>query len=554
MKKLLTYGLCFLMALTCLTGCGGGNQADLRVAVGGDTADLDPAIVDDSITANILTQVYQGLYALDTDGNVIPNLATDMPEISEDGLTYTIKIKEGTKWSDGETVKASDFVYAWKRAVPTQGYYTQFIWQYIEGTSHMVADEKTGVEIDTPYTTMDELKDFGAKALDDTTIEIKLKAKCAYFTSLLTNTVFYPVREDYLKDNAKDGDLTDSSWGNKSDVPYNGAFKVTSVNTKDEVILEKNEEFYDADKVSINSISFKVMADMDAQTSAFESGEIDFATSCNIDTIKSKEELSEQSWKIDPFVCNYYILINAGDENTNEALKDKDIRNAIGLSVNRDNVLQALGYGDNAYELSGLVPKGIPGATGDFREEQDEVKKLAEYNLDEAKAIMESKGYSKDNMLDLTYKYNDNTMHKNVAQALQASMKEAYINLELVVTEKEAFFDERDKGDFELCRHAMTADFIDPMAYLSMYVGKTTLGNTVDDAKFESMVNAANALDDVTERMNGLHEAENYLVGEQHYIVPLLGYTEPYLLSSKVTGVTHSPEGHYQLAYAKIAE
>lgn len=82
MKKLLTYSLCFLMALTCLTGCGGGNQADLRVSVGGDTADLDPAIVDDSITANILTQVYQGLYTLDTDGNVIPSLATDMPEIN----------------------------------------------------------------------------------------------------------------------------------------------------------------------------------------------------------------------------------------------------------------------------------------------------------------------------------------------------------------------------------------------------------------------------------------------------------------------------------------
>ncbi len=552
MKKLLTYSLCFLMALTCLTGCGGGNQADLRVAVGGDTADLDPAIVDDSITANILAQVYQGLYTLDTDGNVIPDLATDMPEISEDGLTYTIKMKKGTKWSDGKPVKASDFVYAWKRAVPTQGYYTQFIWQYIEGTSHMVKDEKTGAEVDTPYTTMDELKDFGAKALDDTTIEIKLKAKCAYFTSLLTNTVFYPLREDYLKDNAKDGDLTDSSWGNKDDVPYNGAFKVTSVNTKDEVFLEKNEEFADADKVSINTISFKVMADMDAQTNAFESGELDFATSCNIDTINSKEELSAQSWKIDPFVCNYYVLINAGEENTNEVLKDKDIRNAIGLAINRDNVLQALGYGDNAYELSGLIPKGIPGASGDFREEQDEVKKLAEYNLDEAKAIMESKGYSKDNMLNLTYKYNDNTMHKNVAQALQASMKEAYINVELVATEKEAFFDERDKGDFELCRHAMTADFIDPMAYLSMYIGKTTLGNTVDDATFEGLVAAANVLDDHAERMNGLHQAENYLVGDQHYIVPLFGYTEPYLLSSKVTGVTHSPEGHYKLFYAKI--
>ena len=549
MKKLMAYGLSFLMALTCLTGCGGGEQADLRVAVGGDTDDLDPAIVDDSITANILAQVYEGLYELDTDGNVVPNLATDMPEISEDGLTYTIKMRGDTKWSDGKPVKASDFVFAWKRAVLTQGYYTQFIWQYITGTSHMVKDKKTGKESDQPYTKMSELKDFGAVALDDTTIQITLKAKCPYFTSLLTNTTFYPIREDYINENAKDGKLTDSTWANNEDVPYNGAFKVTSVNTKDEVFMVKNEEFYNAKKVSLNSVSFKVMADMDSQTSAFDSG---FATSCNIDTINAKKNLKKQAWKIDPFVCNYYILVNAGEENTNEVLKDPEIRNAIGLSINREHALKALGYGENAYELSGLVPKGIPGATGDFREEQDAVKKLAEYNLNEAKAIMESKGYSKDNMLTLTYKYNDNTMHKNVAQSIQASMKEAYIDLQLVATEKEAFFEERDKGDFELCRHSMTADFIDPMAYLSMYIGKTTLGNTVDDAKFEEMVATANAIDDHTGRMNALHEAENYLVGEQHYVIPLFGYTEPYLLSSKVTGITHSPEGYYQLAYAKI--
>lgn len=552
MKKLMAYGLSFLMALTCLTGCGGGEQADLRVAVGGDTDDLDPAIVDDSITANILAQVYEGLYELDTDGNVVPNLATDMPEISADGLTYTIKINGDTKWSDGEPVKASDFIFAWKRAVLTQGYYTQFIWQYITGTSHMVTDKKTGKESEQPYTKMSELKDFGAVALDDTTIQITLKAKCPYFTALLTNTVFYPIREDYVNENAKEGNLTDSTWANNEDVPYNGAFKVTSVNTKDEVFMVKNEEFYDAENVSLNSISFKVMADIESQTSAFQSGDIDFATACNIDTINADKDLKKQSWKIDPFVCNYYVLVNAGEENTNEALKDPDIRNAIGLSINRKDVLKALGYGENAYELSGLIPKGIPGATGDFREEQDAVKKLAEYNLDEAKAIMESKGYSEDNMLTLTYKYNDNTMHKNVAQSIQASMKEAYIDLQLVATEKEAFFDERDKGDFELCRHAMTADFIDPMAYLSMYVGKTTLGNTVDDATFEEMVANANAIDDHTGRMNALHEAENYLVGEQHYVIPLFGYTEPYLLSSKVSGITHSPEGHYQLAYAKI--
>ena len=553
MKKLLAYGLSFIMALTVLTGCGGGSQADLRVAVGGDTADLDPAIVDDSITANILAQAYQGLYKLSEDGDVVPNLATDMPEISADGLTYTIKIPSGLKWSDGSKLTANDFVYAWKRAVTTGGYYTQFIYQYITGTTYM-KDNEDGTQTDTPYTDIDKMKEFGAVAVDDTTIQITLKAKCSYFTALLTNTVFYPVQEKYITENAKDGDITTSSWANNDDVPYNGAFKVTSVNTKDEVFLEKNEEFAGADDVSINSISFKVMSDMDAQVSAFQNDEIDFATACNVDTINKNKDLQENLWSIDPFICNYYVLINAGDENTNEALKDVDIRNALSLAINRDDVLQALGYGDMAYELSGLIPKGIPGATGDFREEQDATQQLATYDLEQAKQIMASKGYSENNMLELTYKYNDLTMHKNVAQALQASLKEAYVNVELVAEEKEAFFADRDEGNFEICRHAMTGDFVDPMAYLSMYVGASTPGNTVDDAKFEELVNAANAIDDHTGRMNALHVAENYLVGEQHYIIPLFGYTEPYLLSSKVSGITHSPEGHYDLTKATIKE
>lgn len=553
MKKLLAYGLSFIMALTVLTGCGGGSQADLRVAVGGDTADLDPAIVDDSITANILAQAYQGLYKLSEDGDVVPNLATDMPEISADGLTYTIKIPSGLKWSDGSKLTANDFVYAWKRAVTTGGYYTQFIYQYITGTTYM-KDNEDGTQTDTPYTDIDKMKEFGAVAVDDTTIQITLKAKCSYFTALLTNTVFYPVQEKYITENAKDGDITTSSWANNDDVPYNGAFKVTSVNTKDEVFLEKNEEFAGADDVSINSISFKVMSDMDAQVSAFQNDEIDFATACNVDTINKDKDLQENVWSIDPFICNYYVLINAGDENTNEALKDVDIRNALSLAINRDDVLQALGYGDMAYELSGLIPKGIPGATGDFREEQDATQKLAAYDLEQAKQIMASKGYSENNMLELTYKYNDLTMHKNVAQALQASLKEAYVNVELVAEEKEAFFADRDEGNFEICRHAMTGDFVDPMAYLSMYVGSSTPGNTVDDAKFEELVNAANAIDDHAGRMNALHAAENYLVAEQHYIIPLFGYTEPYLLSSKVSGITHSPEGHFDLTKATIKE
>lgn len=77
---------------------------------------------------------------------------------------------------------------------------------------------------------------------------------------------------------------------------------------------------------------------------------------------------------------------------------------------------------------------------------------------------------------------------------MQNSLKEIYVNLELVGEEKEAFFADRDNGKFELARHAMTADYLDPMGYLSMNIGSTTLGNTTDDAEFEKMVNDANLL------------------------------------------------------------
>lgn len=542
MKKLFAGFMCLLLTATVLTGCGSSSRDTslIRVAVGGDVELLDPAIVDDSITANVLTQMYEGLYTLDVDGNVIPQLAEGAPTVSEDGLVYTIKFKSGVKWSDGKDLKASDFVYAWKRAAAIGGadaYYSMFISQYIAGAIDGTTDENAFANMaDT----------FGAKAIDDTTIEITLKAPCAYFGSLLTNTVFYPTREDVVGKNP-----TKSTWADKTDNPTNGAFRATAINSKDEIVLEKNEDYRDVKDVKIEKMSFKVMADSEAQTSAFKTGEIDYATAVNPSTIYEDEELNSQLYLMDPFVCNYYVLLNAGDEAKREELKDPEIRKAISYAINRKNVVKATGYGDAASPLYGFVPFGIPGANGDFREEGGDYTK---YDFDAAKAIMEAKGYSKDNMLKLEYKYNDLPMHKDVAQAMQADLKKIYVDVQLTKTEKEAFFNARDAGDFEMARHAMTGDFLDPMAYLSMYVGDTTAGNTVDDKTFESMVNTANANPDKTARMLGLGEAEKYLVEAQNYIVPLFTYVDPILKAKELKGVLSSPEGHWKLYKAYYEE
>lgn len=550
MKKILASTAALAMVATTLTGCGGSGditaesgKTNLTVAVGGDFALPDPAIVDDSITANVLAQCYDGLYKLDKDGNVVANLAEDLPTISEDGLTYTIKLKDGLTWSDGTPLTAEDFVWSWKRAMTTEGYYTNFMYGYIAGT--------TG-EDGNPYTNMEDLDaNMGVRAVDDTTIEITLKMAAPYFTSMLTNTVFYPVKQDEVG-----SDPSSSEWAQNASaddpIVTNGAFEITGVNIKDAITLSKSENYSDADNVQLETIEFKVMGDLDSQTQAFISGEVDFATAVNVEQINNDEQLQGHVYAVDPFVCNYFVLVNAGKENDGStdglaALKDVEIRQAISMAIGRTTARNAFGYGDDySYDLYALIPSGIPDAEGnDFYEQGGH---LIEDDVEAAKAIMESKGYSEDNMLTLTYKYNNLATHKAVAEAMQASLREIYIDLQLSGSEKEAFFNDRDAGNFELARHAMTADYLDPMCYLSMYVGSTTSGNTVDDPEFEQMVNEANLLSG-QERMEKLHEAEAYLI-EQGYIIPLFGYTEPFLKVKNLTGITSSPEGHYDLTHA----
>lgn len=550
MKKILASTAALAMVATTLTGCGGSGditaesgKKNLTAAVGGDFALPDPAIVDDSITANVLAQCYDGLYKLDKDGNVVANLAEDLPTISEDGLTYTIKLKDGLTWSDGTPLTAEDFVWSWKRAMTTEGYYTNFMYGYIAGT--------TG-EDGNPYTNMEDLDaNMGVRAVDDTTIEITLKMAAPYFTSMLTNTVFYPVKQDEVG-----SDPSSSEWAQNASaddpIVTNGAFEITGVNIKDAITLSKSENYSDADNVQLETIEFKVMSDLDSQTQAFISGEVDFATAVNVEQINNDEQLQGHVYAVDPFVCNYFVLVNAGNENDGStdglaALKDVEIRQAISMAIGRTTARNAYGYGDDySYDLYALIPSGIPDAEGnDFYEQGGH---LIEDDVEAAKAIMESKGYSEDNMLTLTYKYNNLATHKAVAEAMQASLREIYIDLQLSGSEKEAFFNDRDAGNFELARHAMTADYLDPMCYLSMYVGSTTSGNTVDDPEFEQMVNEANLLSG-QERMEKLHEAEAYLI-EQGYIIPLFGYTEPFLKVKNLTGITSSPEGHYDLTHA----
>ena len=535
MKKLLVVLLATLMVLS-LTGCGDKKEAaeqKLSMSIGGEPHYLDPVIASDNVSMIVLQQMYYGLFELDEGGNVVKTGCADY-SISNDGLVYTFKIKD-MKWSNGDPVTAENFVYGIKRSVgygSGESYYSYFITDYVVG-----ARELEGKDVA-------DMDSMGVKVIDEKTFEITLIKPVAFFPSLMTMGVFYPVHPAYAKEH-------DSLWADSTDVPVNGPFVPTKINLVEEIVMKKNDNFINADKVSLSEITIKIMPDMDAELLAFQSGEIDFAAATNDSVVKlyaGKPELVYAG-----SVINYYFYINSADFTTAKALRDVNVRQALLWAVDREQLVEVMDAGDIYNPLYGYVPIGIPGISSDFRLEQDKADQLVGYDQAKAIELLKTAGYSVDKPLKLVYYYNQNAMHDAVSANLQAQYKQVGIELTLKTADIRTFFDDRDSnGKYELARGAMSADFMDPTTFLDMLASWAQQKVIINDAKYDGLLKAAQDELDPKARMELLHEAENYLIGEMAYVCPLFYYDKAYLVKDGVVGVGYDPTGNIRLAYAKI--
>jgi len=169
------------VALLATAACGGGEETtdssegssssdakkEITLVSATDLPQLDPTLTTDSTSIIVTNNVFEGLYRLDENNQPVPGIAEDV-EISEDGLTYTFKLRDAN-WSDGSPVTAEDFVYSWKRALnPETGAEYAYILQDLKNANKILAGEE---ELDT----------LGAKALDEKTLEVQLEAPAPYF-------------------------------------------------------------------------------------------------------------------------------------------------------------------------------------------------------------------------------------------------------------------------------------------------------------------------------------------------------------------------------------
>lgn len=502
-------------------------------AIAGEPNYPDSAIAGDALTAVLTDLLVTPLFNMTEDGEA-EGYAVDTYEVSEDGLTYTFHLKDGMKWSDGSPLTAYDYEFGLKHSLSigvADASYLSYAAAYVlNGDKYYIGGFSTA-----------EMEDLGYTALDETTLQVTLSTPCDFFPQVMMLPVFAPAKEGV----AVDGDYT---WADDVTNPTCGPYKLVSIDRSTEIVLEKNDEYLFADKVTTENVVIKVISDSNAQLLAYQNGEIDFANGVGNEVISI---YSGQEDLIMPGgVINYQLRLNSG-ENGNEALKDVNVRKAIQMAVDRNAICTALDGGDLYVPLYGVVPVGVPGIDGDFRTEGGD---LIVEDLEAAKTLMEEAGYNDSNRVTVTYKYNSSPVHDVVAQVLQQQLAQIYIDLELITTESRTFFDETADGLFETARSAFSADYMDATTYLDQYTSWKQSVITSGDAKYDELYKASMNELDHDARIQLLHDAEEYFISEMAYQCPLFQYGTVYLAKPGTEGITYTPQGSVQIAFVKVYE
>ena len=262
---------------------------ELNLTLAGDIPTLDVSKASDMDSFYMITNTMEGLTRVDAKGVATPAMAESW-EQSEDGKTWTFKIRKDAKWSNGDPVTAKDFEYSWKRTLnPETASQYGYVMYDIEGAS----DYNNGK--------VDNADNVGVKALDDNTLQVKLNRRVNYFDQLMSFCVFFPQNQKFVEAQP------DKIGTTAENTVYNGPFTMSTWKMDDLCVLSKNDNYWDKDTVKLNKVNLKVVKDPNAAINLYETGGIDVVglTSENVDKYKdSKEFMTTKKAE------TYFLLLN----------------------------------------------------------------------------------------------------------------------------------------------------------------------------------------------------------------------------------------------------
>ena len=449
------------------------GSTTLRLNLASEPAYLDPALNSSVDGACLAAASFSGLYTYNEEGQPEPACATGY-EVSEDGLNFTVTLREGLKWSDGSDLTAKDFEYSWKRAAATA---TAADYGYMFAGFEGYPD------------------DLAVTAVDDTTLTFTLTAPCAYMEDLMAFPTFYPVKQEAVEA-AADWQTSPGAWCQDAGFVSNGPFVCTAWDHDVSMTYEKNPYWYGADDVALEKLEFMLSADDTAIFAAYNSGDVDMIDTVPNDEIQSVIDSSE--FYIVDNLGTYYAAFNCKSELFADKTPEQAacMRKAFNILVDRDYIVENVGQ-TGQLPANAFIPYGMAdGNGGVFKTDVTEqgyfdpyaINNDYEATVEEARNLLKAAGYkfgedgklSPETPINVEYLTNNGTAHVAVAESMQQDFAVLGIQMTIQSVDWNVFLEERKAGNFDFAREGWLADFNDPINMLEMWI--TDSGN--NDCQF----------------------------------------------------------------------
>lgn len=480
----------------------------LDVNLGTEPATIDPAFATDTVSNNVIEQLFIGLVDLDDRTSEIrPELATTWT-VSADATVYTFTLRSDVFWSDGNPVTAQDVRYGILRSLdPVMPDYPASMLYLIEGAE--------GYNRGT-ITDPDEV---GVTVINSTTLRIDLEESAAYVLSILAHPVARPMPRSAIETHGV------PTWTEPANIVTNGPYKLAEWAHGDYILLDKNPAYYDADNVDIDRVKMWMVDDTTA-LQMYRDAQMDTAAVPldEMNDIKADPLLS-QELGVAPHPCTYYYGFSVSQEPFDDPL----VRKAFAAATNRWGLIDDFLGGGQQAALT-YTPPGVFGHVDGYAEGVG-----IPYDPAQAQQWLSDAGYPNgEGLPEVTLWFNESAGHRAIAEYIRDSWHAnvgASVTLEALPWVE--YMNQLPNGQFQVWRNGYCMDYPEASNFLDDGVSRSGHGNW-SNATYEGLLDQAAREEDPGARKELYKQAEEILVETDAVMLPLYyythaGVTKPYL-------------------------
>ena len=511
---------------------------DIYVMFGTNVMSLDTNFATDGDSFEIIADCIDGLTQMDADGAVLPAIAEDW-DVSEDGCTYTFHLRDDAFWSNGDPVTANDFVFAWKLAMTANLEYNYLFTSDAASVVNATAILNEGADPET----------LGVTAIDDKTLEVQLEVPVSFFPSLMYFPTFYPINQAFYES------CGDGEYGTSPETFLsNGAFLLSDyIPGAASMTVVKNPDYYDADKVSLDSITYQVVGASDQALTGYKSGNLDIAmvSGDQVAAVQDDADLAEVL-KVTPAGYMWYITLSQTENPSSDgSLANKNLRLAISNSIDRESLVDNCVMDGSVATYTAVPPQFAASATTgeDFSADQERFKEYIDFNVDKANEYYEA---AKEELgvdsfqFTMIYGNNEGDDVIKVAQAVKEQVEAALpgVTIDLQAVTKSERLDKMQNDDYCIALTSWGPDYADPMTYLGMWV--TNNANNYgfwSNEEYDQLIKDSTVgayVSDYDARWDALLQAEE-IVLQEAVIAPLYTKANANLINPALEGVEFHP-------------